>query len=306
MAAVITPVLPPIGPSMRLNWGPIIGGAFVALAAWIMLYALGLALGLTAIDPKQPDSTRTAGLISGIWSVVTPLVALFIGAYVASRTAGIVDRVVGAMHGAVLWAITTVIGVLVVGSAASWMIGAAMSTGGKVVAATASAGGHLARSGSQSGSAAGIADSLGLDLDRMLEPVNRRLEQQGKPSVTADQLANAAQDVVRRGLSEGRLDSQLLISAISDNTQLSRSDAQELAGQIQQQFDQRRSEVQGRAGSMAQSAQKAALSAADTTGKIFWGIFIALFLGLVSSLVGATVGVGGRRRTVETTATPGV
>src|SRR5690349_14919798 len=99
------------GPPVKLSWAAIFGGTIVALGLWVLLCSLGLALGLSAIDPANPGSARAAGIGTGVWSLVAPLIALFIGGMVASRTAGIVDRVGGAIHGAVLWSLATIVGV---------------------------------------------------------------------------------------------------------------------------------------------------------------------------------------------------
>src|SRR5207248_11519006 len=85
--------------SPRLSWGAIFGGTFVALGIWILLYAFGLAAGLTAVDPNNPGSARGAGIFTGVWGLIAPLVALFVGGFVASRSAGIFDRFAGGIHG---------------------------------------------------------------------------------------------------------------------------------------------------------------------------------------------------------------
>src|SRR5690349_15272686 len=91
------------GPPVHLSWGAIFGGAVAALSVWALLYALGLAFGLSAVDPRNPGSLRASGIFTGIWSLVTPIIALFVGGAVASRGAGIVTRAGGALHGLVVW-----------------------------------------------------------------------------------------------------------------------------------------------------------------------------------------------------------
>src|SRR4051794_33101985 len=38
----------------KVSWGAIIAGLVVALGAWIILSVLGLAVGLSSVDPSQP------------------------------------------------------------------------------------------------------------------------------------------------------------------------------------------------------------------------------------------------------------
>lgn len=266
------------GMPYKLSWGAIFGGTFVALGIWILLYSLGLALGLSSMDPSDPGSARSAGLLTGIWSLITPLIALFLGGLVAARTAGVVDKVGGALHGAVLWGFTTMAGAIVLGMVLSSLLGAAFNVG-------RSAMGALTGGPGQGGLAGQAAQQFGLDANDALAPVNQRLQQEGLPPVTPEQLQAATKDVLNTAIQQGRLDRELLVSSIAENTALSRQDANEVAGRIETQFNAARTQV-----------GQQALQAADVSGRVFWGIFAALLLGLVSAVLGATLGVSKRQR----------
>jgi hypothetical protein len=281
------------GVPFKLSWGAIFGGTFVALGIWVLLYAFGLAMGLSSVDPNNPDSARSAGIGTGIWSLVAPLIALFFGGLVASRTAGVVDKVGGAFHGAVLWGLTTLAGMIVMGMAISSLLGTALNVGKAAVGATGSV---LSSAAGQGDAVQGLANRFGLNAEDALAPINQRLRQEGKPAITADQLQAATRDVINTGIQQGRLDREQLVSAIAQNTALSRQDAQEIAGRIETQWNQQWGQVQARASELKQDVQQGALKAADTTGRVFWGVFFALLLGLISSLVGAMVGVSTRQR----------
>jgi hypothetical protein len=273
----------------KLSWGAIFGGTFVALGVWILLYALGLALGLSSVDPNDPGSAKSAGIGTGIWSLIVPLIALFAGGLVASRTAGVVDKMGGALHGAVLWGLTTLVGVIVMGMAISSLMGAVFSVGKTAVGVAGSA---ISGAASQGGQIGKIAKSFGLNADDALGPVNQRLRQEGKPAITGDQLQAATKDVLGTSIQQGRLDRNLLVTSIAQNTALSRRDAEDIAGRIETQWNQ----AQGQVGQAAQQVQQGALKVADTTGHVFWGVFFALLLGLVSSILGATLGVSKSQR----------
>jgi hypothetical protein len=277
------------GVPFKLSWGAIFGGTFVALGVWILLYALGLALGLSSVDPSDPGSAKSAGIGTGIWSLIAPLIALFVGGLVASRTAGVVDKGGGALHGAVLWGLTTLAGVIVMGMALSSLLGAVFNVGKTAVGAAGSA---ISGAASQGGQVGNIARSFGLNSEDALAPINQRLQQQGKPAITGDQLQAATKDVLNTAIQQGRLDRELLVSSIAQNTALSRQDAQEIAGRIEGQWNQAQAQV----GQVTQQVQQGALQAADTTGRVFWGVFFALLLGLVSAILGATLGVSKRQR----------
>ena len=274
------------------GWSPALAlasGALGGFGVWILLYALGLALGLSSVDPADPASAKSAGIGTGIWSLIAPLIALFVGGLVASRTAGVVDKMGGAIHGAVLWGLTTLVGVVVMGMAISSLMGAVFNVGKTAVGAAGTA---VAGAASQGGNVANVAKSFGINADDALGPVNQRLRQEGKPAVTADQLQAATKDVISTSIQQGRMDRNLLVNSIAQNTSLSRRDAEDIANRIEAQWNQ----AQQQAGQVAQQVQQGALKAADTTGHVFWGVFFALLLGLVSSILGATLGVSKSQR----------
>ncbi|NVJ10065.1 hypothetical protein HUW63_33195, partial [Myxococcus sp. AM001] len=274
------------GNPYKLSWGAIFGGAFVALALWLLLNSLGLALGLSSVDPNDPSSARAAGIGTGIWGAIAPLIALFCGGFVAARTAGRLDKLGGALHGAVMWGLTTLVGTALLGMLLSSIIGTALRAGGAVVGATGSAVAGAASGGGQA------AQTFGLDANDALAPINRRLQAEGKPTITANQLQAATSDVLSTALRTGNLDQEVLVTSIAENTRLSRQDAQEIAGRVGDQFTEFRSQ----AGQMGEQIQQGALQAAEPTSRVFWGIFASLLLGLISAVLGATVGVSRRQR----------
>jgi hypothetical protein len=274
------------GPPVRLSWGAIFGGAVAALAVGILLHALGFALGLSAIDPSKPSSLRGSGLFTGIWSLVCSFIALFIGGAVASRGSGVMTRGGGAIHGLVMWGLTTLVGTWLVLAAAANVIGGVASLGRTAVEGGASA---VAAAG---GGAAQAAKGLGIDAGDALKPVNNRLRAQGKPQVTAQQLENATAAVAKDALNKGHVDRAMLVNSIAKNTSLSRADAEDVAARVEAQLNKTRGQV----GEKLQSVQHGALQAAESTGTAFWGMFGALLLGMLSAVLGATVGVSKRRR----------
>jgi hypothetical protein len=257
-------------PPKRVSWGSIFGGAVVALAVWALLYSLGLALGLSSINPQE--SIRGEALFTGIWSVISPLIALFIGGYVAARLAGLFDRTASALHGVVLWGLTFLLGMFAVMSVLSAVAGTAVSVGSAAVSGVA-------------GSAEQVQQATGVSANQLLGPINERLRAQGKPEITAQQLQAALQSAAGTALQEGRLDRGVFESALAQNTNLTQQDVRELTGQ-----------AQGQLGQAGTQLEQTAASAASAVGKAFWGIFFALLLGLVSSVLGAIAGAAGHRR----------
>jgi MFS family permease len=93
-----------------LRWSAVFAGAAVSVGLWLLLQTLGAGIGLSTVDPNDPNSLRSAGIGTGIWTVIAPLIALFIGGVVAGRVSGTISRRSGAIHGLVLWSISAVLG----------------------------------------------------------------------------------------------------------------------------------------------------------------------------------------------------
>jgi hypothetical protein len=90
----------------------------------LVLALIGLAIGLSTIDPAQGDTPSGAaiGMGAGIWWVISSLVSLFIGGYVAGRLAGSLN---GFLHGIVTWASVTLITIMLLSGAAGRVLSGA-------------------------------------------------------------------------------------------------------------------------------------------------------------------------------------
>jgi hypothetical protein len=280
------PVTPAYRSEVKLSWGALFGGVFVTLGVWVLLTVLGLAIGLSSIDPSDPHTLKSAGIGAGIWSAIVPILSLFCGGLVASRTAGIVDRSTGSMHGFVLWGFTIIASVAMTGMIVRGLVGVVASVGSGVASAAGQVMGEGARSGPQIGAA------LGIDANDLVGPINQELRSQGKPTVTADQLEAATRDVAQSAIREGRLDKQLLVSRVSEHTRLSQADSRQIADRIEAKWNEQRTSLE----QTGRDVQTKALQAGESTGHAMWWAFLGMVLGLGSAVLGATLGVSRRQR----------
>lgn len=108
----------------RIRWGPIIAGIFVAIATQLILSALGTAIGLI---------TASSGTVTGIWTVVTLLIALFIGSWVAAAGCSPMNKKTAMLHGLILWATTLAVSAWLLASGVSGAFGIAASNAGEVL-----------------------------------------------------------------------------------------------------------------------------------------------------------------------------
>lgn len=109
-----------------MRWSAVIAGAIVSVALWVLLQMLGMGVGLAAIHVDDAGSLRDVGIGTGVWTLVAPLVAMFVGGVFAGRLAGSRERGVGAMHGLVMWAVTSLLGILATVSLVSMLASGAL------------------------------------------------------------------------------------------------------------------------------------------------------------------------------------
>jgi hypothetical protein len=142
----------------RVSWSSVFAGAVVALAVYVLLALFGTALGFTIADRGATD--RTLSIYAAIWALVSVLVSLFLGGFVASQCAVGQTRAEAAIHGVTLWGL--------VFTALLWLLASGLSLG----------------FGSLLGAAVG-------QLDRGLPPADRT--ETGAAPTPAEQLAQKVQ-----------------------------------------------------------------------------------------------------------------
>jgi hypothetical protein len=120
----------------QVRWGPIVGGLVVALSTQLVLSALGAAVGLSSIGGSGAPRTEApgVGLSVGIWAIISLLVSLFVGGWVASRTSGRIGRNTALLNGVILWASMLVLSAWLVSSGVTGAFGVAASNAGSVLA----------------------------------------------------------------------------------------------------------------------------------------------------------------------------
>ncbi|MCC8194627.1 MAG: YrzE family protein, partial [Deltaproteobacteria bacterium] len=91
-----------------VSWRSIIAGALTTIAVSIVMALLGVALGFTVVNPLDNDPMAGIGIAFGIWSLLSVVVSLGAGGFVAGFFAG--NR--GCLHGFLVWAAVLVLGVL--------------------------------------------------------------------------------------------------------------------------------------------------------------------------------------------------
>jgi len=98
-----------------MGWGAVFAGWFVAAGSAMLLYAFGLAIGLSAIDPHNAG-TVARGLSAGtiVWMILTWGASLWLGSMFASWFDGRNDTEMGVVRGLTVWGVSMTCAGLVV------------------------------------------------------------------------------------------------------------------------------------------------------------------------------------------------
>ena len=110
----------------RVRWGPIIAGLLTALATFLLLSLLAVAIGAQTVAGGQAQQNPgAAGTASAITTAVIGLLSFFVGGFVAGRTAGVRNRADGALNGFLVWALVIPLTLILAGLGLGAVLGAA-------------------------------------------------------------------------------------------------------------------------------------------------------------------------------------
>lgn len=315
-----TVIYPPTVPLLikRISWGAIFAGLVVVLAVQVLLAMLGTGIGLSTIDPlQQGDSSPSASAFSigaGIWWLVSSLIALYLGGWVAGRVSGVARPVDGALHGLLTWAVALLATVYLVSSAGSSLLSGASSVLGTAVTATATAGAAAAPK---------IADAAGDQLkqagvtwDSVKREAMQLLSQTGKPALQPDNVQQQAKDAVagmknapnggassdqdlsgalERLLSVGKAaatqaDRDAVINVVVARTGASREEAAKRVAGWEDAAEQAKAKAQQAADQAKQKAREVADATAKNVSRAMLLGFVALALGALAAYFGGSAG----------------
>lgn len=267
-------------PPWRLSWPAVFAGSVLSLGIWLLLYLLGLGVGLTVIDPDNPGSLHGAGMTTGLWSLIVPIVALFVGALAAAKVGGAMTRTAAAIQGGVLWSLATIASMVALVSVMASLIGGAVRIGASAAAGV----------GDMAGSVVPRAVNH-IRAEELLAPVNDRLQASGNPPISPEQMSAAFQLVMESAIRNGGVAREDLVRALTDSTALSSEQARAIADSLEQRLNRT-------ANGSAEHTQTLALRAAESTGKGLIGMFFAMLLGLIAAVAGSLVGISRGQRAV--------
>ncbi|MCI0365619.1 MAG: TIGR04086 family membrane protein [Phycisphaerales bacterium] len=297
----------------RASWGAIIAGLVCAMAIQTLLYLLGAAIGLSVISPARANTNTLQGLGvgAGIWMILSAIIGLFVGGWVAGRLAGIPRGLDATLHGVAVWATGLVLSALLAVAFSGAALGGALTSLGL---------------GSGSGNPQSQQPSTGFTPDRADQPTGSQRADRSDAQHQADIMKDVvreneqARDFVRQRL--GSLDAgadvdpndlrdddslindlaaavipgadrdahQQAVEALADNADMSQSEAQRSIDQWQSDF---RAQASKTGTTSARDREKARQTAEEVRGGAAtgaWWAFFAMLLGLGAAGFGGYLG----------------
>ena len=249
---------------LRVSWGGIWGGVLCAVGAMLLLAALGLAVGITAVQPGETDGS-TLGTGAAIWSGVALLLALFLGGLVSTRIGAISDRTTGFFEGALVW----VVSVLLMGYLATSGIGAVAGGAFKLLGGATQAVGQAIQ---MQGGNVDVSGSVDQVVQRLRDPETAR-QMASATGMQEQEVQSSLEDTARR------------VEAQRNNPTQAASEAKDGLARLME-----RAKSSGALERKAQEVKPKATAAA-------WITLAALLLSLIAAVLGAAAG---RRESSET------
>jgi hypothetical protein len=243
---------PTLFEGMKISWGGIFGGVLAGIGTLMLLSSLGLAIGISTVDPRDPSASGI-GTGAAIWTSLTLLIALFVGGWASTRLSMLWERPTALYEGMLVWVISMVLilylaasGIGLVASGAFGMLGHATQA--------------LGSSGDGTGLSSGSVDQI---VARLRDPQ------------TSATLAGAL-NMPREEVSQTLNDMSARVEAARDNPQQAAAEVRRGVAEMTSRAKQ----------NLAQTAANAQPEASATA----WLTFIALVLSLLAAIGGAAMG----------------
>lgn len=240
----------------RVSWGAIFAGAACAIALQAVFLLFAVAMGLEIVD----DGDLTGfGVGTGLFILITSIMCLFAGGSVAGRLSGEPFLPAAVLHGAVVWALVTIVGIYAASAVTSKIAsaaGATLQTAGSAVGGIASGAGQAVQAvvpdlSEMDFPSAGqiLPPSMEQDLQQLLQREGMTPEQlrQEVTAITenvfdeqdANQIRSIATTAGRRILQNPQNTEEIVTAAINrltdgDNAPLGDQKIDRLAGVLQQ------------------------------------------------------------------------
>lgn len=303
-------------PRKGVSWRAIFAGVVTIIAVMLLLNLIGLSIGLGTIEPTQ-ESNPLSGLGTGslIWWIVSCLIAIFLGAFVAARVGVSFSNKSGIIQGIMTWALYTFI--------SAWLLTSAV--GGIISGVGNAVGSVLSSAGSAIGNQLGPViqnqtQNVDISLEQAKQEIYSLLEDTNKENLDPDQLQQSASEVASSAeqraqtavQNPGGIDAQIeqifsnaknefegtfeavdkeaLVNVLMERTNMSRSEAESTVENYLSQYENLRQQAQEFAQKAEQQAAQTAENVAGAVADAALYLALALILGAIVAALGGYLG----------------
>lgn len=297
-------------PKKGISWRAVFAGTVTVLSIMLVLNLIGMAIGFGSINPTE-EANPMSGIGTGalIWWVISNLIALFAGGFIAARVGVSLTNTGGMVQGVMTWALYALV--------SAWMLTTVVGT---IISGVGTAvGGVISTTGQMAGDAIAPiiereVEDINLTLDEAKEEFYALLEEAG---VDPDDLESDLQETVSRGLRDGNverafrnarsrlgialaeLDRESLVDVLEERTDMSRSEAQNAVDNVLAEYDAVREDVNEFLADAEEMAREQGGEVADAAAKASAYLAIALIFGVVVAAFGGFAGARALRDDYE-------
>lgn len=262
----------------EVSWGAIFAGAVTALVTQVVVNLVGVGVGLASVGTGSADNpaAATLSLGAGLWFVASGIVASLAGGAIAGRLSGKTLPGAAALHGLVSWAVTTLVVLYLLTSAATGLVGGTLGT----VSGALGGAGNLV-GGTVQTAAQAAAPSLS-KIQNPLEGVEQTVREQAAgqdPQAARDAAVAAVRAVLTGDPAQKEQAKTRAADALAKAQGIAPDQAKAQIEEYQKQYEQ----------AVATAKQKAEAAAATAKSAATQGAFyaaLALILGALAAFLG--------------------
>ncbi|WP_454061499.1 TIGR04086 family membrane protein [Candidatus Nitrospira salsa] len=304
----------------RISWAAIFAGLIIVLIVQLSLSLLGIGIGASTIDPLI-DETPTASSFSvgaGIWWIVTTMIALLLGGWVAGRLAGMPLRTDGLLHGLITWGAATLVTMYLLTTTAGSLLGGTFGLVGNALAATGQ--GLSGFAPSITNAVTGQMEQSDVTWKDIKQEAQILLQQTGKEELQAENLSNeaeavaanakvSAQDaaskpkqtdeelltildqVMRKGKDVfSEVDRKAVVNVLVARTNMSQQEAEQTVQRWKDTYEKAVIKYDEFKGQAQEKARIAADATAETISQASLWTFISMLFGAAAAAIGGFMG----------------
>lgn len=266
----------------RISWAAIFGGVILVVAVQLLFSLLGVGVGLSTVNVNGGATPSASSLTTGagLWWVISSVVALGFGGYVAAWLAGIELRWDGILHGLVTWGIATLLTIYLLSSAIGSLIGGGFSALGSVAS---TAGSGVEEAAQPLAQAAGVSpDMLQQQAQAYLKPANLDLATMTPQDAQKAVVTNLA--TYAKGGADASGAKQRVVAIMAAQQHIS-------ADEAGKQFDANEAKLKQARDQAVKTAKDAADASAAAASKTAFAGFGVLLLGAIAAAIGGSMAV---------------